>query len=627
MYDLDQENIEKLLEDSVAEICQHENFPRFLRWMQERMGVRRPTLFSTAPQSELLHLATMLALAIWNVVPLPGQGFQIKKIAFPEKNQVCICGSGRKFINCCDIGTLPFEPLDCDIVWPLVFACIPSGVVKDGLVKNLIPLDGRIRGAIACLEKGRPKKALTFLEALFSSESLTEVGEDGAFALSLLLDAFGMLGFAHKKSKMIAHIMASAPASPLRSESYQQLAAMQMDQGQVREAWISFRKAQIDTPDDCKVGLLEVQLLLAERRFDRAQERAGFLLKRMRRQGGDDVFALDFLKEVARDPRRGGLRIEFASIQDLGLDLVGWLEKVASRPLPAYCWQVPGQRNPATDSQSEMALIDFILVPPVAVQTCEEAWDAVCPVEMTQEEYSSGFLWQADADYGWIDFLCRCPESFDSLTVLGEVLLLLDLHPNREMPGFRDCIWGPVLDRTLAITEGIITGLPDNGCLPWIIAENRSFLWVLYKYSLQLLQDGEREDFFRVAEKILKINPNDEHGVRTGLVNCCLDEGKYRQALAVCSRYPDDTLPEILYGRALAFYCLGERQDACRALEAAVKKLPRVADYLLAGRVRMTEEDEQLREAYYYREEMRPVWKASGKALVWLKKSCPNPSC
>ena len=624
MFDFDQKTIEKLLEDSVAEICRHENFSRFLRWMQERMGVRRKTLFSPGTEEDMPHLATLLALAIWNVVPLPGQGFQVKKIAFPDGNQACLCGSGKKFINCCDVDLLSFDPLDCNVIWPLVFENIPAGVTRDGLVKNLIPLDGRIHGAISCLEKGRPKKALSFLEAVFSPKSIAEVGDSGAFAFSLLLDAYDMLGFGHKKRQTIAHVVASVPASPLRSEAYQQLAAMQMDQGQIRESWISFRKAQIDSPDDCKVGMLEIQLLLAEQRFDRARERAGFLLKRMKKQGLDDDFSREFLEEVVSDPRKGRLRIEFARIQDMGLELVDWLEKVARRPLPEYLCREPGKGRLSREIRD---VRNYALTLPAAVRDCEEDWDDVCPADFAGGAASGGALWQPDADFGWIDFLCRRPESFDSLSILEDVIRILDLHPNRELSGFNDGVLEPILQRLWAIIERIIAGIPVKGHLPWSIPHNRSFLRITGQYILQLLQDGEMEEFFRLAERVLEINPNDEQGVRTGLVNCYLDMERYQQALAVCRRYPNDMLVDILYGRALALFCL-EDAEACHARKEAVEKLPLAAEYLLAGRVRVPEARESAEswDAYSYRDEMLPVWKASRKALKWLKEEYTSPS-
>jgi tetratricopeptide (TPR) repeat protein len=637
VFELDPDYIEELLQESVAEICRHEDFKRFLKWMQKKMGIHQQSLFVPAVLADNFRLATLLAVAIWNVVPLPRQGFQIKKMSFPAGNEICLCGSGKKFKHCCDIDRMPFEHVDSDIVWLLVFANVSPKILKDALKKNQIPLLGRIQGAIAGLEEDRPKMALMFLETFFNSDSPGETGEDGAFALTLLLDAYDVLGFAHKKIKTIEHVISTAPASPLRSEAYQRLATIRMDQDEAEEAWQLFRKAQVDTPDDFMIGLLEVQLLLAERRFDRAQERARFLIKRMKKQGVDAEFALDFLVEVAEDPRKGSLRMEFAAVQDVGLELVDWLEEVAGRRLPVYLFKELEPKDfPEEDTEGvfqEISPGDYVLVPPKSLEKCEKKWEHFCPVEKSISIMGSfdEFPWQPDADYDWIDFLRRYPQSFDSLSILEDVLQLIDLHPNRWMPEFAECIQVPVIKRALAIFNNISAALPQGGHLPWIVLSNRPLHHIVFKHGLELLQEGRMEEFFQVAEQILTINPNDNHGVRARLVNIYLDAGRYQQALAVCAGRPDDILAEIVYGRVLALYCLGEEREASRAAEDAVKKLPLVAHYLLAGRVRAPKEDLDLRfsgglvEAYLYRIDMRSVWKASGNALKWLKKTIPPP--
>jgi tetratricopeptide (TPR) repeat protein len=637
MFELVQETIEELLQESVAEIYQHEDFKLFLKWMQKKIGIPQQSLFTPAVQADMSRLATLLAVAIWNVVPLPRHGFQIKKMPLPAGNERCLCGSGKQFKHCCGIDRLPFEPMDSDVIWPLVFANVSPRLLREALKKDQIPLLGRIQGAIAGLEEDRPKMALIFLETIFNSDPPRETGEDGAFALTLLLDAYDVLGFAHKKIKTIEHVISTAPASLLRSEAYQRLATIRMDHDKAEEAWQLFRKAQVDTPDDFRIGLLEVQLLLAEKRFERAGERARFLLKRMKKQGMDAEFVLDFLEGVAEDPRKGSLRMEFAAIQDIGFELVDWLEEVVGRRFPDYLFKEcePGDLSgeEIEGALQEILPGDYVLVSPESLRRCERKWEHFCPVDKSSSLTASfdEFPWQPDADYDWIDFLRKYPQSFDSLSILEDVLQLVDLHPNRWMPGFVESIQIPVMNRALAIIEQISAALPPGGHLPWIILSNRPLHHILLKHGLDLLQDGRMEEFFHLAERILMINPSDNHGVRARLVNFYLEAGRYQQALAVCASCPDDMLAEIVYGRVLSLYCLGEEKDASGAAEQAVKKLPLVAQYLLAGRVRAPKEDLDLRlsggsgEAYLYRADMRPVWKASGDVLRWLKKFIPSP--
>ncbi|MEA3547920.1 MAG: hypothetical protein U9R66_09675 [Thermodesulfobacteriota bacterium] len=56
-----------------------------------------------------------------------------------------------------------------------------------------------------------------------------------------------------------------------------------MDEGDAEAAWKAFHQARRDEPDNLGIGLLEVQLLMAEDKYDLAQQRAAFLVKRLNR--------------------------------------------------------------------------------------------------------------------------------------------------------------------------------------------------------------------------------------------------------------------------------------------------------------------------------------------------------
>ena len=84
---------------------------------------------------------------------------------------------------------------------------------------------------------------------------------------------------------------------------------------------------------------------------------------------------------------------------------------------------------------------------------------------------------------------------------------------------------------------------------------------------------------------------------------------------------------EIIFGRVLALYRLGQQDEALTALEQASKMLPKVLRYLTHKRVRkpklethgvMIGGDDQ---AWLYREQMLEIWQATPDIIDWLKKA------
>lgn len=117
--------------------------------------------------------------------------------------------------------------------------------------------------------------------------------------------------------------------------------------------------------------------------------------------------------------------------------------------------------------------------------------------------------------------------------------------------------------------------------LPWGILENRPFLRVSHSWGLQLLEDGKPEEALSVFKDMLAMNPNDNQGIRALAINCHFRLRQPEQVLAVCKRYPHDTVEDVLYGRPLALLQLGRERDARSALLEAIRILPLVGKELV----------------------------------------------
>ena len=96
--------------------------------------------------------------------------------------------------------------------------------------------------------------------------------------------------------------------------------------------------------------------------------------------------------------------------------------------------------------------------------------------------------------------------------------------------------------------------------------------------------------------------------------------------LELATRYPDEAMPEILYSKALAHFRLEQHDEANKALDMAIEKLPKVAKALLAkklkkpklrpGYISMGGDDQ----AWNYREAFGDMWQKEC-VLKWLRGS------
>lgn len=162
--------------------------------------------------------------------------------------------------------------------------------------------------------------------------------------------------------------------------------------------------------------------------------------------------------------------------------------------------------------------------------------------------------------------------------------------------------------------------------LEWSRLDNRPFLRCLHGLARHALDAGDIERACDLQRELLTVNPNDNQGVRAEHIGVLLELGRPADVLAVCSDYPDDILPETLYGGALALFQLGHRRDADLALRRAAGTLPHVVKELLKATHRRPaglREDMvtvgSADEAYVYWQHHGRYWQDTDGALDWLR--------
>ena len=185
-------------------------------------------------------------------------------------------------------------------------------------------------------------------------------------------------------------------------------------------------------------------------------------------------------------------------------------------------------------------------------------------------------------------------------------------------------LWQDVVELGLDCLPGEFEMGRDS--LSWLILENRPFLRAYHALGLEYLGRGEVEKALEMVNNILAMNPGDNQGVRALVVDCNFRLDRPADVLAVCDRYPDDGMEQLMYGRALALYQLGRKAEAEEALDQAIEFLPLVAKEL--GKVLHTRPRE-LRpgyvthggadQAYYYWTDQGQHWVNTPGAIEFVR--------
>ena len=606
---------ERLIPDSVGMAMRAASSAEFLTWVQnsllEYVGEDSP--LSSDP-GLTRALAFAWARALWNGLPLDAAGRKIERMPDPGDDDTCPCGSGLKFAQCCrQLPAIP--PLTSNALWPFVLANIQP-VERDRLLAgNRVPRTALIEFAAYLLDHDRRGEVIAALEPRLETPERYH-DEETAILLDLLCDAYGMSEKGARRKLKLLHITTEkAPRSPLRSEAWQRLAMIYMDRHENERAWRAFHQAQHDQPHADALSVLEVELLVAERRLEEAKHRAVFWAAALKRGGTLPTDPrLEFLYRVAADPATtlGEVAIDIGGV---GRPLREWLQSVSARPIPTYA--------PAPFEDG-----NFTLTPPYPLAKVERQWHQIFPLgkpfSIQDQPFDDHEVWGDPCESRWCGFLREHPESFDSIDILDDLATALARHPQADAPGLDDLLLGPVLIRHETI---IARACPLNAKveLPWVIEANRPALRGLVRTFQWRLARNEKGPAISTAERLMELNRDDPHGLRFILVNEYLRNGCDLKALALAERYPHDLAPETRFGTVLALVRMQRLSEAERALHTARSDLPKTAEYLLPARVRRprlrqgTIEAGGDDQAWFYRDEMRAVWQQTPGALEWLR--------
>lgn len=158
----------------------------------------------------------------------------------------------------------------------------------------------------------------------------------------------------------------------------------------------------------------------------------------------------------------------------------------------------------------------------------------------------------------------------------------------------------------------------------WGWLETRPFMRVMAALADTLWETGQADEALALWREMLRLNPNDNQGVRYRLMAALLELGSNAEAAKLHKTYLEDGIAEWLYAVALLFFRTeGDSVAARHNLHTALKQNPHVPSYLL-GRKRLPKhlpneyigggEDE----AVICAAQLLPSWAKTFGALEWL---------
>lgn len=597
-----------LFDSAARRILRNENPADFMAWFRDSAPQLAPQLFGQLPDDPAFRRAflTQFSRIIWNKTPLPGNHYQPRPIPQPERNQPCLCGSGKKYKHCCYAA----EGLEQDMpefsMLLYVLANTPAKLIAN-LPHSYLNLDELAYVANTWMSNGRAKEAAKLLEGLFADwEKLDERAEP---ALYCLLDCYDRLNNPLKKKRLLERGMA-APDKALRAAAMQRQCSIYADRGEYDLAWTLFQQAQRLAPDDPGLSHLEILILKSQGEHARARERAVFWIARLSKDPtGQYADLIEFLRQATDDLSGSMLNV----LQDNHPGLRRFVDVLTRLPAPACHYTL----DPAENSAGP-------LDPDAALQRLFPQWE---PYSRALLESSPAINWQDRLP--WLTWLEKNPLAWQSFEILLDIVQALnDTEP--RINGMEDDVVLPLLQRAEVLLRRVIGQHHAEGrMLEWGWRENRPALSLLAHLAYCLAAHDNLERAIDLMEWcVLTLNPNDNQGLRSELMHHYLLARRIDDALRLVARYPND-LPAMQYGGILALYMAGKIEDAARQLNETARRYPEIAKMLLRANPRCPSLNPGFStlggkdEAWYYREDNLDVWEQSG-GLAWLRQSLPK---
>jgi tetratricopeptide (TPR) repeat protein len=157
----------------------------------------------------------------------------------------------------------------------------------------------------------------------------------------------------------------------------------------------------------------------------------------------------------------------------------------------------------------------------------------------------------------------------------------------------------------------------------WLELDTRPYMRVILAKAEILGRLDRRKEAIALHEYLLKLNPNDNQGVRYPAIGLMLAERMLPKARKILERYPDDPYAWITWGKVLYYFVMKDRATATKLLKRARTANPFMEEFLLGKRelpdflpdyYSLGSEEEAVLATY----DLMEAWGRRQHALMWL---------
>jgi tetratricopeptide (TPR) repeat protein len=164
----------------------------------------------------------------------------------------------------------------------------------------------------------------------------------------------------------------------------------------------------------------------------------------------------------------------------------------------------------------------------------------------------------------------------------------------------------------------------------WGVLETRPYMRAREGLACELWTMGRGEEAVAHLQEMLRLNPNDNQGVRYTLMSFLLNLGRDEEASRLLEQY-DDAMASWAYSKALlAFRRLGDSPEARHLLRRARRQNRYVPEYLLGSEPVPIERPDHYgrgdrNEALCYVQGGLSAWRSTPGAITWVREVLAEP--
>lgn len=161
----------------------------------------------------------------------------------------------------------------------------------------------------------------------------------------------------------------------------------------------------------------------------------------------------------------------------------------------------------------------------------------------------------------------------------------------------------------------------------WGILETRPYMRARHGLAQTLWDKGARDEALKHYQDMLRLNPNDNQGIRYLLLDCLLTLGRDEEAAALVKRYDEDGSAAWSWSRALlTFRKSGDCTESRAALLHAISDNKHVTPLLLGDKKMPRQLPAYIswggkNEAVAYVHGAAAAWAGAPGALTWLREA------